>query len=156
MKLRLVVLMHTSAWLQRPKVSTGPPRQAAQLGGAGGRQPAALKMALSVRPLTMTRSKPCSTSVVAGTRKVGTATWRPSSSWAAATKSSVLPPVQEPMQARSGLAVAAGGGRGLVVGRMGQGDHRFQRFRLVVMDRRVGGGRSLSRQVNGLVVRWRT
>ena len=97
MKLRFVVLTTTSWPWVRPKVSIGPPRQAAQEGGAIGSTPAASKIWRRLWPSIVVSTSPCSTTRVAGTSNVRTATFRPFMIRAAMTKSSSLPPVQEPM-----------------------------------------------------------
>lgn len=81
----------------RANVSRGPPRHAAQLGAAGVVQPASSKISAAVlpsQPGTGSVYTSAQTFCVAGTRKVGTLTWRLArwNSLAADMKSSVLPP----------------------------------------------------------------
>jgi len=95
-KLRLVVEMQTSSAFKRPKVSEGPPRHAAQDGGPIS-QPALTKISCSDVPLIFFSFNACATSVVAGTIKVFTDTSLPSKMVAAAMKSVILPPVQDPI-----------------------------------------------------------
>ena len=98
--LTLVVETMRIGSLARPSVSDGPPRQAAQLAGPI-RQPAWLKISRRVLPPTWRLSRSASTCVVAGTMKVSTLTVLSARIIAAARKSVVFPPVQEPMYTRS-------------------------------------------------------
>ena len=66
--------MTTSLACVRPKVSGGPPRQAAHEGGAISRHPAFLKICVSASPLIFSVSRASATSWVAGTRNVSTLT----------------------------------------------------------------------------------
>src|SRR5579871_1172388 len=95
-KLRLVVLMQLIGWLSRPKVSLGPPRQAAHEGGPT-LAPADRNTSSSVLPPTFSDFRPAATSLVAGTTKVSILTLLSLRIRAAARKSVSLPPVQEPM-----------------------------------------------------------
>src|SRR5207245_781284 len=94
-KLRLVVLMQLSAWLSRPKVSLGPPKHAAQ-DGSPSLAPADKKTSSSVWPFSISVFNPLAISLVAGTMKVSIWTVRPLRMRAAARKSVIFPPVQEP------------------------------------------------------------
>src|SRR5438045_3072706 len=95
-KLRLVVLMQLIGAFNRPNVSLGPPRQAAHDGGPI-LAPAERKTSSSVWPLSRSFLRPAATSLVAGTTKVSIRTDLPLRIFAAARKSVILPPVQEPM-----------------------------------------------------------
>ena len=97
MKLRLVVASTTSPAFARANVSIGPPRQAAQEGGATSTQPASAKISTRALPSTCVVRSCRAISEVAGTRQVSTATRLPRSTRAAMTKSASLPPVQDPM-----------------------------------------------------------
>src|SRR5262249_60659369 len=67
-KLRLVVLMQASGWLRRPKVSLGPPRQAAHEGWPIF-APADRKTSSSDWPFSFSLLRPAAISLVAGSRK---------------------------------------------------------------------------------------
>src|SRR5262249_59596346 len=66
-KLRLVVLMQASGWLRRPKVSLGPPRQAAHEGWPIF-APADRKTSSSDWPFSFSLLRPAAISLVAGAR----------------------------------------------------------------------------------------
>src|SRR5579875_904376 len=95
-KLRLVVLMQLKGSLSRPKVSLGPPRQAAQDGGPT-LAPADRNTSSRVFPSIFSVFRPAATSLVAGTTNVSILTLLFLRICAAARKSVSLPPVQEPM-----------------------------------------------------------
>ena len=97
-KLRLVALMHLSpGWFMRPKVSSGPPRHAAQPAFSVMRTPASTRICQRVWLPQRVFWRSPTISGVAGTPKVSMVTLRPCSTRANSTKSLVLPPVQEPM-----------------------------------------------------------
>src|SRR5438874_1727482 len=95
-KLRLVVLMQLIAGLSRPKVSLGPPRQAAH-DGSPILAPADRNTSSSVWPLRLSDFRALAISLVAGTTKVSILTVCPLRIFAAARKSVSLPPVQDPI-----------------------------------------------------------
>src|SRR6516164_9323613 len=99
-KLRFVVLMQLSGWLRRPNVSLGPPRHAAHDGGPIF-APAAKNTSSRVLPFRRSVLRFAAISLVAGTTNVSILTLLFCSTFAAARKSVILPPVQEPMYARS-------------------------------------------------------
>src|SRR5207245_10855677 len=95
-KLRLVVLMQLSAWLSRPNVSLGPPRHAAHDGGPIF-APAARNTSSNVLPPRRSVLRFAAISLVAGTTNVSIFTLLFCKMPAAARKSVILPPVQEPI-----------------------------------------------------------
>src|SRR4051812_37385096 len=106
-KLRLVVLMHTSDALRRPKVSEGPPRHAPQPLGPI-LHPASARMSytfFSLGPFSTPRRFSLNISecpsVDPGTQNVSTFTCRPLRMLAAKIMSVIFPPVHEPIYARS-------------------------------------------------------
>src|SRR5947209_6073440 len=99
-KLRLVVLMQLIGVFSRPKVSLGPPRHAAH-DGSPILAPAERKTSSSDWPLSISLFRPAAISLVAGTTNVSMRTLLPLRIRAAARKSVILPPVHEPMYARS-------------------------------------------------------
>src|SRR5262245_61666384 len=101
-KLRLVVLIQLSGVFSRPKVSLGPPRQAAQ-DGSPIFAPADRNTSSKLCPLRFSVLSPARISLVAGTTNVSICTRLPLRIWAAARKSVILPPVHEPIYARSSL-----------------------------------------------------
>src|SRR5436305_10919124 len=94
-KLRLVVLMQLMGSLSRPNVSLGPPKHAAQEGGPI-LAPADKNTSSSVWPLRRSLLRLAAISLVAGTTNVSMRTLLPLSTFAAARKSVILPPVHEP------------------------------------------------------------
>ena len=96
-KFRFVALMHFNRVLARPNVSSGPPRHAAQPAFSVIRTPASTSTCQMDFAPSFTARKSFTTCVVAGTPKVSMATLRPLTMRANATKSLVLPPVQEPI-----------------------------------------------------------
>src|SRR5260221_7245584 len=96
-KLRFVALMHFIGVFMRPKVSTGPPRQAAHEAFSVICTPAdSRRLHTEVSPhFVVCNSK--TTSGVAGTPNVSIFTLRPLRISANARKSEVFPPVHEPM-----------------------------------------------------------
>src|SRR5438876_969790 len=96
-KLRFVALMHFIGEFMRPKVSTGPPRHAAQEAFSVMRTPALSRMDHTLLPSHWVSLSSCTTLVVAGTPKVSIFTERPRTTCAKARKSLVFPPVHEPM-----------------------------------------------------------
>ena len=81
----------------RPKVSTGPPRQAEQPAFSVIRTPASVRMFQTGLPSHSVVCRSLTISGVAGTPKVSMRTSCPRTTSANAKKSLVLPPVQEPM-----------------------------------------------------------
>ena len=69
-KFRLVALMHFIGVFSRPKVSTGPPRQAAHEEFSVIRTPALSRMLQTLDPSMMVLFSSCRTFVVAGTHNV--------------------------------------------------------------------------------------
>src|SRR5262249_40846596 len=101
-KFRLVVLMQLIGAFKRPNVSLGPPKHAAQ-DGWPILAPAERNTSSSDWPFRLSCLRPVAVSLVAGTMNVSILTDLPLSRRAAARKSVILPPVQEPMYARSSL-----------------------------------------------------
>ena len=95
-KLRFVVLMQLIGVFNRPKVSLGPPRQAAH-DGSPIFAPAAKNTSSRVCPSHISVFSALAISVVAGTTKVSILTVLSLRIFAAARKSVSLPPVQEPI-----------------------------------------------------------
>src|SRR5258708_22419966 len=93
-KLRLVVLMQLIGPLSRPKVSLGPPRQAAQ-DGSPIFAPADRNTFSSDCPFSISCLRPAAISLVAGTTNLSIFTVLPFSKRAAARQSVTFPPVQE-------------------------------------------------------------
>jgi len=100
-KLRLVVLMQCNGAFSRANVSTGPPRQAAHDAFSVMCTPAPTSTSHTVSAPSRVRCSVRTISGVAGTPNVSTATRRPRTICANAVKSLVLPPVHDPMYARS-------------------------------------------------------
>src|SRR3972149_1358806 len=96
-KFLFVVDRQTSFPSVLPKVSGGPPRQAAHDGPPAIFAPAFSSMEYMLSPSINSSFSRFSTSVVAGTTNVSTFTLCPRRIFAAALKSSTLPPVHEPM-----------------------------------------------------------
>ena len=96
-KLRLVALMHFIGLFNRPNVSVGPPRQAAQLAFSVICTPASSRTCHTVLAFIFMACNSRTTSGVAGTPNVSILTLWPLMISANARKSLVLPPVHEPM-----------------------------------------------------------
>src|SRR5258708_31338069 len=95
-KFRFVAEMQFIGLFMRPKVSTGPPRQAAHEAFSVICTPADSRMLHTVLSPHLVVCNSCTTSGVAGTPKVSIFTVRPLRISAKARKSEVLPPVHDP------------------------------------------------------------
>src|SRR6185369_5923176 len=91
-KFRFVALMHLRGVFMRPKVSTGPPKQAAQPAFSVICTPASSRICQIVFSPQRADCRSWTISGVAGTPKVSITTWRPLSTRANSRKSLVLPP----------------------------------------------------------------
>src|SRR5262249_51451232 len=99
-KLRLVVLMQASGWLRRPKVSLGPPRQAAHEGWPIF-APADRKTSSSDWPFSFSLLRPAAISLVAGTTNGSMRALRPLGVFAAGRENGHLPPGPQALEGPS-------------------------------------------------------